>query len=79
MAAEGYFTIRVYLHRQKDKNVIAHINALPPIMRQTYIREALAHYMDHPLRDNRPEPSRSEHRKTAPATFKPLSEDSNEA
>jgi len=49
MPNSEYATIEVFLHKKKDKRILEHIQGLPRYIRQSFMREAFDHYIDHPV------------------------------
>jgi len=44
MPSKDYAMLKVYLHKEKDRDLITYIDGLPDCLRQKYCREALAYY-----------------------------------
>jgi hypothetical protein len=44
MASNAYRVFKIYLHREKDLDLIKYIDDLPNCMRQKYLREAIGYY-----------------------------------
>jgi len=43
-----YQSIRVYLHRNDDRDIIEFLGRRQPYTRQQFIKEAVRHYINHP-------------------------------
>ena len=41
MPSRDYDTIRVYLHKERDKKLLEHLKTLPRYLRQSFMRESL--------------------------------------
>jgi hypothetical protein len=46
MASAQYKRVTLYLHKDRDKDLLAYLEGLPPWLRQAYMREAIQAYRD---------------------------------
>ncbi len=66
MPSSDYETIRIYLHRERDKKLLYHLKELPRYLRQAFMRESLESGMDQTAGES----GQAQSKKTVPQGFK---------